>query len=70
MYSCDAKDEFSAGISPDVNVTWSFRNHYDMLIWRSKKRYFQFVSDFVESEIHLNIWTKFMKRKEHHLFEI
>jgi len=27
----------SAAITPVFRVTWSFRNHFDMLIWWSKK---------------------------------
>lgn len=28
MFSSDGKAEFSAVITPVVNVTWSFRNHF------------------------------------------
>ncbi len=32
IYSCDGKAEFLAAIT-SVSVTWSFRNHSNMLIW-------------------------------------
>ncbi len=34
-YSCDGKAEFSAAITPVFSVTWSFRNHSDLLTWCS-----------------------------------
>ncbi len=33
IYDCDGKGEFSAVITPVFSVTWSFRNHSNMLIW-------------------------------------
>ncbi len=33
IYSFDGKAEFSAAITPVFRVTWSFRNHSDMLIF-------------------------------------
>ncbi len=29
----DVKAEFTANITPVFSVTWSFRNHFNMLIW-------------------------------------
>ncbi len=31
MYFSDGKDKFSAAITPVFSVTWSFRNHTNML---------------------------------------
>ncbi len=36
IYSCDGKAEFSAAITPVISVTWSFRNHSNMLICHSR----------------------------------
>jgi len=33
IYSCTGKAGFSTAISPVFSVTWSFRNHFNMLIW-------------------------------------
>ncbi len=37
IHFCDGKAEFSAAITPVLNVTWFFRNHSNMLIWCSQK---------------------------------
>jgi hypothetical protein len=37
MYSCDGKVKFSATISQVFSVTWSFRNHSNMMIWCSRR---------------------------------
>ncbi len=31
IYSCDGNTKFSAAITPVLSVTWSFRNHCNML---------------------------------------
>ncbi len=35
MYSCVGEAVFSSDITPVFSVTWSFRNHSNMLIWFS-----------------------------------
>jgi len=37
MYSCNGKVTFSATISQVFSITWSFRNHSNMMIWCSRR---------------------------------
>ncbi len=55
IYSCDGKAEFSAVVTPIFSVTWSFRNHSNMLICCSRKNR---IIINVEMVVLLNIFVK------------
>ncbi len=42
LFFCDDKAEFSAAITPGFSVTWSFRNHSNMLICCSRNIYYYY----------------------------
>ncbi len=54
MYSCDSNAEYSVVITLVFSVTWSFRNHSNMLIW---------CKTFLKTSVLLNL-------KKKSLFEI
>ncbi len=58
IYFSDGKAEFSAAFTLFFSVTWSFRNHFNMLIWCSRNIYHDLDFLIIES------------LKEQHLFQI
>ncbi len=69
VYSCDGKVEFSAAITPVFSVTWSFRNHSNMLILLLKKHLLSILKTvvllnilwyFQDSLIRTFRWTSFI----------
>ncbi len=62
MYSCDSKAEYSVVITLVFRVTWSFRNHSNMLIWCKNIYYHQCWKhlSLFEIEIFCNIINVFL----------
>ncbi len=63
MHSSYEKAEFSATITPVFGVTWSLRNHFNMLIWSSKIIYHNVINIMC-------IYYVYLFKKTIYLYEI